>query len=127
MSKLKKILMIVFLFIPIMMFFPGCNCSGGKGNGNTDDTTYTVTFITNSPVTFNIGPYEVEAGKTIVEPKRPSTFESVYNADHEIDGYTYIYSFIGWFEDPEFNTPWTFTKPVNSNMTLYAKYDIRLK
>ena len=124
MSKFKKIIVAVFLFIPLM-FFSGCNCSGDGSNGNTNKTTYTVHFITNSPVTFNIDPYEVKAGDTIIEPKRPSSFQSPYNENHEIDGYMYVYTFIGWCEDAELTKPFTFTTPINSNLDLYAKYDIR--
>lgn len=125
MSKLKKILIIVFVFMPLI-FFSGCGCTANNNNGNlNNDTTYTVKFITNNPVTFNIGPYEVKAGDTVMEPDRPKSFESIYNADHEVDGYKYIYTFIGWFEDENFEKSFTFTTPINSDINLYAKYDIR--
>ena len=127
MNRLKKILLVVFLFIPIMMFFPGCNCSGGGGNGNNDNSVYTVTFYTGSHVTFNIDPQEVKAGDTVREPKKPSMFESNFNENQEIDGKVYVYSFVGWYEDPEFTKLWLFTNKVNSDIQLYAKYNIRPK
>lgn len=34
------------------------------------------------------------------------------------------YTFIGWYTDEEFKTPYDFTKEVNNNITLYAKYQI---
>ena len=123
MNRLKKILLIVFAFIPVMLFCSGCNCSGGGGDGEVDDSTYTVCFITNSPIDFNIGPYEVKAGDTIFEPKRPSMFEKV----HE-DGYTYVYSFVGWYKDPEtWKELWKFSDEVHSNLTLYAKWSTTKK
>lgn len=126
MNKLKKILVVVIFFIPILLFFPGCSCSGG-GNDVTNDTTYTVTFYTGSYVTFNIDPQEVKDGNKVIEPKRPSTFESNRNADDVIDGYTYIYQFVGWYEDIEFTKLWLFSNEVHSDLNLFAKYDIRLK
>ena len=123
MKKVRKILIIVLVFIPIMLFCSGCNCSGdnNSGSGNSD-ATYSVHFITNSPVTFNIGPYEVKDGDKLIEPARPSTFEKV----HE-DGYTYIYSFVGWYQDAECTKLWAFGDEVHSNLTLFAKWDVRNK
>lgn len=122
MNRLKKILLIVFVFIPVALFCSGCNCSG-ESSEPVDDTTYTVCFITNSPIDFNIGPYEVKSGDTLFEPKRPSMFEKVHD-----DGYTYIYSFVDWYEDPEtWKTPWLFTNKVYSNLTLYAKWSTTQK
>ena len=42
-------------------------------------------------------------------------------ADPATEGYT----FIGWYKDPSFNTPWNFaTDKVISNVTIYARWDI---
>lgn len=64
-------------------------------------------------VTFNIDGKEttktVKQGTVIEEP-----------VVSEKEGYT----FGGWYTDSEFTTKYEFTSEVNSNMTLYAKYDI---
>ena len=33
------------------------------------------------------------------------------------------YTFSGWFEDPDFTEPYDFSKPVDKDITLYAKYE----
>lgn len=119
MNKFKKIIMVIVLFVPII-FVSGCNCSGGNSNSTTNDTVYSVRFITNNPIDFNIGPIEVMDGDTLIEPKRPSTFKKVHD-----DGKYYIYSFAGWFQDAELTTPWLFTYEVHSDLDLFAKYSIR--
>lgn len=127
MDRIKKILIVVIFFIPILIFFPGCSCSGdGSGNSNSD-TTYTVTFYTGSHVTFNINPQEVKDGGKVIEPKRPSMFESDFNAEGQIDGHKYVYSFVGWYQDSDFKTLWLFTNEVHSDLTLFAKWDVRNK
>ena len=126
MNKLKKFLVVVFLFIPIMMFFPGCSCSGDGGNNNNNsNATYTVTFYTMSPVTFNIPIQEVKDGDKVIEPKRPSTFVSNRNENDEVDGYMYTYTFIGWYEDMEYTKLWLFSNEVHGNLDLIAKWKIQ--
>ena len=119
MNKLKKVIVLIVLFVPIM-FFSGCNCSGRGKSSVTNDTVYSVRFITNNPIDFNYATQEVKDGDTVVEPKRPSTFKKV----HE-DGRYYIYSFSGWFQDAELTTPWLFSYEVNSDLDLFAKYSIK--
>lgn len=127
MERIKRILIVVVFFIPIMLFFPGCSCSSGGDNDTTSDTTYTVTFYTGSHVTFNIDPQEVKDGGRVIEPKRPSMFESNRNENDEIDGHIYVYSFVGWYEDSAFTKLWLFSNEVHGDITLFAKWDIRSK
>jgi hypothetical protein len=120
MNKFKKIIVAIVLFVPLI-FFSGCNCTGGNNSSSTtNDTVYSVRFITNNPIDFNYNTQEVKDGDTVVEPKRPSTFKQA----HE-DGKYYIYSFVGWFQDSELTTPWMFSYEVHSDLDLFAKYSIR--
>lgn len=120
MKKLRKILLIVCVLMPMCIFFPACSCSGGNDDvGDNKNNTYTVAFVTYSPNTFNIGPYTIIEGERVPEPKRPSMFEQ---ADEET-GIMYVYTFIGWYQDKEYTKQWLFGNGVYSDMTLFAKWD----
>jgi len=68
--------------------------------------TYTVTFITNGGTT--VPSQSISKGKTVTKP-----------ADPVREGY----DFMGWFLDSSCTTPYDFTKPVNADITLYAKWE----
>ena len=71
-------------------------------------TTYTVTF--NSMGGTAVGPQEIMAGERVKEPEDP-TRDS--------------YHFAGWYSDAGYSRAWSFSDPVQGNMTLYAKWDYK--
>ena len=66
---------------------------------------YTVTFDVDGTQTYS----QVKSGKTVIEPTAPTK-----------EGYT----FDGWYTDSELTTKYEFTNIVNSNIVLYAKFNI---
>lgn len=66
---------------------------------------YTVTFITNGSV---VAPVTVNAGGTVSQPANPTR-------EH--------YTFDGWYTDAANTNAYVFTTQVNSNVTLYAKWN----
>ena len=68
-------------------------------------TQHTVTFDTDGGTT--ISPVKVDDGKPVGKPADPSK-----------DGY----EFAGWYTDSKHVTGYDFTKPVTSDLTLYAKW-----
>ena len=52
-EKWKKIL-IVFVFLPILLFSQGCGAGEKTGDSNAPVVSYVVSFYTNSAETFNI-------------------------------------------------------------------------
>ena len=77
--------------------------SGGSDGGTT--VTHTVTFNTNGGTT--VSPQKVLDGD---KPAKP--------ADPTRTGYT----FNGWYADSKLTTPYTFTDPVKSDITVYAAW-----
>jgi uncharacterized repeat protein (TIGR02543 family) len=69
--------------------------------------TLTVQFETfgGTPVPSTI--FNILPGTVIDAPPSPSRGED---------------TFLGWFEDPLFNIPWISNNPINSNLTIYAKW-----
>ncbi|PWG66691.1 InlB B-repeat-containing protein [Bifidobacterium callitrichidarum] len=65
---------------------------------------YTITFDDGSG---NVTTQNVEEGKTPTRPKDPSRKDS---------------TFAGWYSDSEFSIPFDFTKPVEGDTTVYAKW-----
>ncbi len=89
----------------------GSSGSGSSGNDNSvqKPVTFQVKFQTNggSKVETAI----VESGKTVVQPKNPVK-----------DGYV----FAGWHSDVALKKVYDFRMPVTANLTLYAKWTIRI-
>ena len=77
--------------------------SGGSDGGTT--VTHTVTFNTNGGTT--VSPQKVLDGDKLAKPADPTR-----------TGYT----FNGWYEDSKLTTPYTFTDPVKSDITVYAAW-----
>ena len=69
--------------------------------------TYIVTFDTDGKADVSSQP--VAYNQPVSSPTDPST-----------EGYT----FAGWYKDSAFNTPYDFSSPVTSDITLYAKWTI---
>lgn len=68
---------------------------------------YLVSFVTNIDVT--IESQTVQEGKKAAAPQEPLEREK--------------YKFAGWYTDQTFNSPFDFESPVDSNLTLYAKWN----
>ena len=95
--------MLAMALIFAMMIF-GCDSgtsTGDSGSGNT----YTVTFNSNGGS--SISTQTVNAGSTVARPANPSR-----------SGYT----FVDWYSDSGLTAMYIFGTPVNSNITLYAKW-----
>ncbi|MDD3106770.1 MAG: InlB B-repeat-containing protein, partial [Bacilli bacterium] len=87
---------ITFGFVMLFLFLlVGCTKS------------YTVTFVTNSSETLE---------NEVVENKAFLELPTVTKEGH---------NFGGWFIDAEFNTPFSVKNPIESNLTLYAKWNIK--
>ena len=72
-----------------------------------EQDSYTVTFNTNGGNT--IEPKTVAAGKKVTKPKKPVREGAIFE---------------GWYSDSSLNDLYNFKTPVNSNLTLYAKWKI---
>ena len=106
-EKWKKIL-IVFVFLPILLFSQGCGAGEKTGDSNAPVVSYVVSFYTNSAETFNISNQTVQHGRLVRRPEDPKK-----------QGYI----FSGWYKDREFTQVWQFDiDTVTSNMTLYAHW-----
>ena len=122
MKKKIKIFLIVFLLFPIMIFFDGCSCNAGSGNGDNIDKTYLVNFYTNSYITFDLEQQEVKHGGYVLEPKRPTTYTWI----NPQDGIKYTCFFVGWYKGFSLKDEdlWNFSSDVvTENITLVAKWD----
>ncbi|MGN0961350.1 MAG: InlB B-repeat-containing protein [Christensenellales bacterium] len=113
MNKKWKVILIALLMLPIVVFFPGCNCSCGTDPNQTNkpNNQYIVTFYTNSADTFNIPSQTVNEGNLVRKPENPVKTG---------------YIFIGWYQDASLTKVWRFEiDTVKSNMTLYARWQER--
>jgi len=72
----------------------------------TEEVKYTVTFNTNGGN--EISPIQVTKGSKLTLPANPTK-----------EGY----SFVGWYTDEDLTIPFNNQAPINSNLTLYAKWD----
>ncbi|MBM7871303.1 putative repeat protein (TIGR02543 family) [Clostridium pascui] len=70
--------------------------------------TYTVTFVPNGGT--QVGNQSVKSGEKASLP------EGVHREG---------YDFIGWYTDAALTSPFDFSSPINSDITLYAKWDIK--
>lgn len=98
--------LLVFTAITAMLFaalFTACGSSSLEPV--TDETTYTVTFATDGGSA--IGAQKIAAGKTVTKPANPTK-------DGEI--------FEGWYKDSAYSAVYDFSAPVNSDITIYAKW-----
>ena len=82
-------------------FAAGCN-------DNNDVETYTVNFVTYT--TSSISPVTVEAGEKVTAPSTPTNDN---------------YDFVGWYTDAALTTRYEFSSSVTSNITLYAKWELK--
>ena len=74
-------------------------------NYNVPNKTYNVTFVFNNGTNDKV--VSVEKGNTVSKPTNPVKEN---------------YLFSGWYTDPYFINEYDFSKDVNNNLTLYAKY-----
>ena len=74
---------------------------------DTSNTKYNVTFDIYNGKQTNV--VQVNGNSLVSKPANPTK-----------EGYT----FAGWYKDKEFTTVYDFTKPVTSNITIYAKWNI---
>ena len=88
----------------------GCGEKESGGEKEEPKTKYTVTFNTDGGT--SISPIEVEEGSSINKPTNPTK-----------GGYI----FLDWYKESAFTTAVTFPLVVNSNLTLYAKYQENLE
>ena len=115
MEKMKNIckrLLIVFLMLPILAFFPACkkNSTSGYVDENAGKS-YIVHFYTNSDESFNIPNQTINHGELVRKPEAPRKTG---------------FAFIGWYTTStcEETSLWTFEiDQVKSDMTLYAKWE----
>lgn len=75
------------------------------GCSKTMDTSVTITFDTRGGG--EITPIEIEAGAAVILPQNPSKIR---------------YTFEGWYLDEALTAPYEYCSPINSNITLYAKW-----
>lgn len=91
-------------------------------NGNETPTTYNVTFMTASTVSYigdNVKVYYNEKSKISVE--KDSYIGS--QAPDATYGSGRFYAFVGWYTEKECINSWnTYKDAVNCDITLYAKY-----
>lgn len=75
--------------------------------------TFTVTFESNggSPV----NPETVKYGEKAVKPSDPTKEPTTFS----------VYTFAGWFVDPELTEPYDFSKSVYGDLQLYASWDVK--
>lgn len=65
--------------------------------------------------------YELNGGANdIANPISYNSGEYIYLKDATRDGFT----FLGWYTDPDFNSPYDSTRDYGSNLTLYAKWQV---
>ena len=104
-----KIILIVFLLLPMIFFVQGCNCTGeATGDDDAPVVTYVVSFYTDSKDDFNVPNQTVEHGRLVRRPDNPVK-----------EGYI----FVGWYKDKERTQVWNFeVDTVSGNMTLYASW-----
>ncbi len=111
--KQKIIKHLLLIFIILLGAFSVASCGGTKGNDdegdggdNSNNVTYTLTFETVGGSL--IDPVQVEKGKTVTRPE-----------DLIKDGT----DFIDWYLSSTYEgEPYNFNSPVNSDLTLYAKW-----
>lgn len=109
MKKTKGFLIILLCLVFVFAAFTACKTDetpkGDGGGGNKEPAEYTVTFEVNGGTP--IEPKKVEEGKTVERPADPtkSGFE-----------------FVGWYEDAAFSKEFSFSSPITSDITVYAKW-----
>lgn len=79
---------------------------GGVNLGGNGTTTYTVAFNSNGGS--DVNSQKVEKGDRVRKPSDPQRSG---------------YEFVGWYKDRNLSTEYTFGTKVNSNFTLYAKWN----
>ena len=88
---------------------------GAIESGKKDDTNsevFTVTFDANGSDVENLpAPQQVKKGECATEPDAPTKL---------------IHEFDGWYIDSECTVQYDFSKPVTSDITLYAKWNITI-
>ena len=72
-----------------------------------EDTYYTVEFDTNR-ANEEIGNERIKEGEKAIKPEDPTKDSCI---------------FLGWYVDEELTTPFDFSKPITSNITIYAKWE----
>ena len=104
------------------------------------DATFKNYYDFNTPVTSNLTLYakweeiilqsyvvtfETYGGTTLLgTPIKPQEVKAGDLMDRPADPVKPGHDFVGWYTDETFTTKFDFKAPVNSNLTVYAKYDI---
>ena len=106
--KLQLILIVMFVMLPCVVLFGGCSCDD---DATASNVRYTVSFYTDSSLSFNYANQEVEHNGYARMPNVP---------------FKENYFFVGWYSDPECTKLWLFeSNRVTSNLKLYAKWELR--
>lgn len=108
MKKFFKTLLLVIVMLPMVVFFPGCNC--GKNSGDDGLNSYPVMFYTDSgdANSFNYETVIVKHGYKVARPKDPTRKG---------------YSFGGWYKDAELTITWKFDDDrIYGPTTIWAKW-----
>lgn len=108
MKKFLRTIILVIVMLPMVVFFPGCNCNFG----NNDDglNTYPVMFYTGSgdSNSFHYETQIVKHGYTVSRPKDPKRAG---------------YRFAGWYKDKELTITWKFDDDrITEITTIWAKW-----
>lgn len=109
MKKRWRAILIALIMLPLVAFFPGCNCSG---SGGSDDglNSYCVKFYTDSGEdgSHNYDVQIVKHGGLVTRPKDPTKTG---------------YQFINWYVDKECTKVWKFeSEKVYDDTTIYALF-----
>ena len=102
---MKKLQLFIICLITAL-FMMSCNNAATP----TAPVTFTVTFNTNGGST--ITSQTVEAGKTATKPANPT----------KPDANNFSYTFSNWYSDNALTTLFDFATPINSDITLFAKW-----
>ena len=86
---------------------------------NTAKTTSATSEITTSNESYTVR-FETNGGSSISD----QTVTNGFTATEPDDPARSCYKFGGWYSDSGFSKPYSFSKPVKSDMTLYAKWSI---
>lgn len=105
---MKKFITVLVGIMCAFILILGTTLAAGCNNDEQSTETYTVYFVTYTTET--ISPVTVEAGESVTAPTTPTSDD---------------YDFVGWYSDAALTTRYEFTSAVTSNLTLYAKWELK--